>query len=119
MLAEHTPAPIYPMIRNEQLDELQDNHIYEICTWPAYYSDQQCMDSLRKNPDPNVVLYIALMKGITPIITVGDHKAFVADFSKSKPKKKDRKLPRFGSKVKDKLENTLRLKRLTNSSKST
>jgi hypothetical protein len=51
------------------------------------------------------------MKGITPIVTVGDHKAFVADFSKPKPKKKDRKLPRFGSKVKDKLENTLRLKR--------
>tara|TARA_R110000796_G_scaffold72494_2_gene163812 strand:+ start:484 stop:840 length:357 start_codon:yes stop_codon:yes gene_type:complete len=118
MLAVHTPAPVYPMVRNEQLDELQKNHLYEICTWPAYYSDEYCMNSLRKNADPNVVLYIALMKGITPIVTIGDHKAFVADFSKPEPKKKDRKLPRFGSKVKDKLENTLRLKRSksTNSS---
>ena len=111
MLAVHTPAPVYPMIRNEQLDELQENHLYEICTWPAYYSDEFCMNSLRRNSDPNVVLYVALMKGITPIVAVRDYKAFVADFSNPTPKKKDRKLPRFGSKVKDKLENTLRLKR--------
>ena len=61
MLAVHTPAPVYPMIRNEQLDELQENHLYEICTWPAYYSDEFCMNSLRRNSDPNVVLYVALM----------------------------------------------------------
>jgi hypothetical protein len=96
MLAAHTPAPEYPMVRNEQLDELQQN----------------------QNTDPNVILYVALMKGITPIVTVGDHKAFVADFSKPKQTKRERKLPRFGSKVKDKLENTLRLKRLSHSSKS-
>lgn len=113
MLAVHTPAPEYPMVRNEQLDELQKNHIYEICTFPMHLPDKVCMDILRNNTDPNVILYVALMKGITPIITVGDHKSFVADFSKPEPTKKERKLPRFGSKVKDKLENTLRLKRLS------
>ena len=118
MLAEHTPAPVYPMIRNELLDKFQNNHIYEIVTFPMHLPDEICMNELRGNTDPNVILYIALMKGITPIVTVGDHKAFVADFSKSKPKKKDRRLPRFGSKIKDKLENTLRLKRSSNSSKS-
>ena len=116
MLAVHTPAPEYPMVRNEQLDELQKNHIYEICTFPMHLPDDLCMKMLRSNSDPNVILYIALMKGITPIVTVGDHKSFVADFSKPEPTKKERRLPRFGSKVKDKLENTLRLKRSSNSS---
>ena len=118
MLAAHTPAPEYPMVRNEQLDELQQNHIYEICAFPMHLPDEVCMNMLRANTDPNVILYVALMKGITPIVTVGDHKAFVADFSKPKQTKRERKLPRFGSKVKDKLENTLRLKRLSHSSKS-
>lgn len=111
MLDEHTPKEEYPMVRNEQLDKLQKNHIYEICTWPMHYSDQYCMNELRKNTDPNVIMYIALMKGITPIITIGDHKAFVADFSEPVIGKKDRKLPRFGSKIKEKEEYILRTKR--------
>jgi hypothetical protein len=117
MLAVHTPAPVYPVIRNEQLDELQKLHIYEICIWPAYFSDQYCMNSLRQNSDPNVIMYIALMKGITPIITIGDHKAFVADFSEPVIGKKDRKLPRFGSKIKNKEEDKLKSqrKKLSNS----
>jgi hypothetical protein len=52
-----------------------------------HYSDELCMDELRRNTDPNVILYIALMKGITPIVTIGDHKSFVADLS---PPKKDK-----------------------------
>lgn len=117
MLDEHTPKEEYPMVRNEQLDKLQKNHIYEICTWSMHYSDQYCMNELRKNTDPNVIMYIALMKGITPIITIGDHKAFVADFSEPVIGKKDRKLPRFGSKIKNKEEDKLKSqrKKLSNS----
>ena len=76
------------MVRSEILDDLQEKHCYEIVTWPMHYSDEQCMNMLRTNSDPNVVLYIALMGGITPIITVGGHKAFVADFTKHKKKSK-------------------------------
>lgn len=72
------------MVRSEILDRLQDKHCYEIVTWPMHYSDEQCMNMLRTNSDPNVVLYVALMGGITPIITVGGHKAFIADFTKHK-----------------------------------
>jgi hypothetical protein len=59
MLAAHTPAPEYPMVRNEQLDELQQNHIYEICTFPMHLPDEVCMNMLRANTDPNVILYVA------------------------------------------------------------
>lgn len=91
MLAVHTPSPEYPMLRNKDIDELADRHCYEIVTWPAYLPDEVCMDRLRRNTDPNVIMYVALMKGITPIVTIGDHKSFIADFSK-KPKQR---LPTF------------------------
>jgi len=112
LLAVHTPAPVYPMVRNEQIDELEQQHCYEIVTWPAYFSDEYCMNSLRKNTDPNVILYVALMRGITPIVTIGDHKSFVADFSKPKESKKhSRKLPSRTDKIKKKLEDTFKRKR--------
>jgi len=97
MLARHTPAVFEPrkMIRNRLLDDLQKNHQYEIVKWPMHYPDELCMKLLRVNPDPNVILYVAMMKGITPIVTIGDHKAFVADFTK--PKKSKRHLPKFHS----------------------
>lgn len=93
MLAVHTPAPEYPMLRNKEIDELAEKHCYEIVTWPAYLPDEVCMNRLRKNTDPNVIMYVALMKGITPIVTIGDHKSFIADFSKKKKTK--RHLPMF------------------------
>lgn len=93
MLARHTPAPQYPIVRNTQLDELAKLHLYEVCTWPAYYPDELCMRYLRANRDPNVILFIAQMNGITPIMTIGDHKAFIVDLS---PKKKsNRSLPSY------------------------
>jgi len=93
MLAKHTPAPEYPIVRNKQLDELQKLHLYEVVTWPAYYPDEICMNMLRQNADPNVILFVALMNGITPIMTIGDHKAFIADLT---PKKKsNRSLPSY------------------------
>lgn len=90
MLAKHTPAPLKGMIRNELLNELQAKHQYEIVIWPMHYPDELCMNLLRVNPDPNVIVYIALMKGITPIITVAGHKAFIADLSQRKPSKLQR-----------------------------
>ncbi len=93
MLARHTPAPEYPIVRNTELDELAVLHLYEVVTWPAYLPDEICMKRLRQNADPNVILFIALMNGITPIITIGDHKAFIVDLT---PKKKsNRSLPKF------------------------
>jgi hypothetical protein len=74
-----------------------------------HYSDELCMDELRRNTDPNVILYIALMKGITPIVTIGDHKSFVADLSPpKKDKRRGRKLPKKLNDLRDKLENKLR-----------
>ena len=95
MLAKHTPAPFEPdkMIRNVLLDEMAKNHQYEIVTWPAYLPDEICMDMLRKNTNPNVMLYIANNHGITPIVTVGDHKAFVVSFDKRKKSKRPQ--PKF------------------------
>ena len=46
---------------------------------------------LRRETNPNVIHYVAMMKGITPIITVGQFKSFVATFEK--PKKNKRHLP--------------------------
>lgn len=93
MLAKHTPAPEYPILSNQQLDELQDLHLYEVVTWPMHYPDELCMKLLRNNPDPNVILFIALMNGITPIMTIGDHKSFIVDLT---PKKKsNRSLPSY------------------------
>lgn len=88
MLAAHTPAPEKGVIRNRLIDELQEKHCYEIVTWPAYYPDEICMNMLRENTDPNVVLFIAMMKGITPIVTIGDHKSFIADFTEQKKPKR-------------------------------
>ena len=93
MLAKHTPAPEYPIVRNKQLDELQKLHLYEVVTWPMHYPDEICMKMLRQNADPNVILFVALMNGITPIMTIGDHKSFIADLT---PKKKaNRSLPSY------------------------
>lgn len=114
MLAVHTPAPVYPMIRNELLNDLQRQHVYEITTYPMHYPDELCMKELRMNTDPNVILYIALMGGITPIVTIGDHKSFVADLSRreeEQPKKGGRRLPRARTEVREKLEDGLRHKR--------
>lgn len=93
MLAKYTPAPEYPIVSNKQLDELQDLHLYEVVTWPMHYPDELCMRLLRQNSDPNVILFIAMMNGITPIMTIGDHKAFIVDLT---PKKKsNRSLPSY------------------------
>jgi len=96
LLAVHTPAPFEPNkpIRNGRIDEMTEKHCYEIVRWGAYYSDEQCMNMLRTNGDPNVVTYIALMHGITPIVTIGQFKSFVASFVKVEAKKNDRKLPK-------------------------
>lgn len=93
MLAKHTPAPEYPIVSNKQLDELQQLHLYEVVTWPMHYPDELCMKLLRKISDPNVIMFISLMNGITPIMTIGDHKAFIVDLT---PKKKsNRSLPSY------------------------
>ncbi len=55
MLARHTPAPEYPIVRNTELDELAVLHLYEVVTWPAYLPDEICMKRLRQNADPNVI----------------------------------------------------------------
>lgn len=98
MLAVHTPAPHEwnKPIRNELIEDLMRQHCYEIVRWPAYLSDDECMNRLRRNADPNVILYIALMKGITPITTIGQYKSFIASFDEWKKGKKDRKgLPKM------------------------
>ena len=108
MLAKHTPAPEYPIVRNKQLDELQKLHLYEVVTWPMHYPDEICMNMLRKNADPNVILFIALMNGITPIMTIGDHKAFIVDLT---PKKKsNRSLPSYvtGNNINKNMEQNLK-----------
>ena len=93
MLAKYTPAPEYPIVSNKQLDELQDLHLYEVVTWPMHYPDELCMRLLRQNSDPNVILFIAMMNGITPIMTICDHKAVIVDLT---PKKKsNRSLPSY------------------------
>lgn len=107
MLAYYTPAPQYPIIRNELIDQFQKNHQYEIVTWPMHYPDELCMDYLRRNTNPNVILYIALMKGITPIVTIGDHKSFIVDFTEQ-PKSR---LPRYKTNIKSQLENDIKKKR--------
>ena len=84
------------MFRSETLDDLASKHCYEVVQWPMHLSDEQCMQRLRTNSNPNVILYVALMGGITPIITIGSHKSFVADFSKhSKKDKFNRSQPKF------------------------
>jgi len=81
MIDEFTPDTEGETIRNILIDELQSNRCYEIVRWDAYLTDEMCMDLLRKNTNPNVIMYIAMMKGITPIVTIGQFKSFVADFS--------------------------------------
>jgi len=83
------------VVRNEQIDRLAKNHCYEIVIFPAYLPDSVCMQQLRTNPDPNVIYYIAMMKGITPIVTIAGHKAFVVTLEE--PKKPNRSLPKFHS----------------------
>ena len=81
MLAYYTPAPEYPMIRNGLIQKLADEHKYEVVTWPMHYPDELCMSLLRKNTDQNVMIFVVMMKGITPIMTIGDHKAFIVDLN--------------------------------------
>lgn len=84
MLARFTPAPEYPMIKNDIIQRLADEHKYEVVTWPAYYPDHICMNMLRANTNQNVMMFVVMMKGITPIMTIGDHKAFIADLTFAK-----------------------------------
>jgi len=115
MLAVHTPAPEGPRVRNELIEELFKKHQYEIVTWPAYLPDQICMDKLRRNTNPEIVIYIAFMKGITPIVTIGDHKSFIADFNKEKELKSNkRKLPKFKGNKEKELEKNAKNKRKLN-----
>lgn len=80
-----------PVQKNDIIEDLASKHCYEIVRWGAYFSDEQCMAKLRLVTDPNVLHYVAMMRGITPIITVGQFKSFVATFEK--PKKNKRHLP--------------------------
>ena len=97
MLAVHTPAPFEPKvpIRNETIEELAENHCYEVVRWGAYLTDRICLEQLRQNSDPNVILYIALMRGITPIMTIGQFKSFIVSFEIVKEKKQNRKIPSY------------------------
>ena len=97
MLAVHTPAPFEPKvpIRNETIEELAENHCYEVVRWGAYLTDRICLEQLRENKDPNVILYIALMRGITPIMTIGQFKSFIVSFEIVKEKKQTRKIPSY------------------------
>lgn len=88
MIEEFTPQPEPPVVRNELIDELANEHKYEVCTWPQYYPDELCMRMLRVNTNHTVIMFVVMMKGITPIMTIGDHKAFIADLkftSQSQP----------------------------------
>ena len=97
MLAVHTPAPFEPKkpIRNGTVEELAENHCYEVVRWGAYLTDRACLEQLRQNKDPNVILYIALMRGITPIMTIGQFKSFIVSFAEIKDKKQTRKIPSY------------------------
>jgi hypothetical protein len=97
MLAEHTPAPFEPKkpIRNGDIEDLAKNHCYEVVRWGAYLTDRICLEQLRQNQDPNVILYIALMRGITPIMTIGQFKSFIVSFDQIKDKKQKRKIPSY------------------------
>lgn len=97
MIPQHTPQPFEPtkIIRNETLNEMQKLHQYEIVKWPAYFSDEMCVNMLRMNTDPNVMLFIANNHGITPIVTIGGNKAFIVSFDKRERAK--RHLPKYQS----------------------
>ena len=97
MLAVHTPAPFEPNkpIRNGDVEELAKNHCYEIVRFSAHLPDNIVIKQLREHTDPNVILYIALMRGITPIMTIGQFKSFVATFEVTKDKKQKRKIPKY------------------------
>ncbi len=77
-----------PVQRNTVIDDMAANHCYEIVRWPAYYSDEQCMNMLRHETNPNIIHYVAMMHGITPLITVGQFKSFVATFEQQKKNKR-------------------------------
>jgi len=97
MLAAHTPAPFEPNkpIRNGDVEDLAKNHCYEVVRCGAYLTDRICLEQLRQNTDPNVILYIALMRGITPIMTIGQFKSFIVSFDEIKDKKQKRKIPSY------------------------
>lgn len=94
MPVRHTWEPKKRMFRNENIDILAKDHCYEITKFPAYLPDEIVMQRLRSITDPNVILYIAMMKGVTPIVTIGDHKSFVASLKQPKTTKH---LPKFHS----------------------
>jgi queuine/archaeosine tRNA-ribosyltransferase len=82
------------VMRSEILDNMAKDKVHEILRFPMHLSDEQCMNQLRTNTNPNIILYIAMMKGVTPIITVGQFKSFVATFDKKKEDKKNtRRIP--------------------------
>jgi hypothetical protein len=97
MLAAHTPSPFEPNkpIRNGDIEDLAKNHCYEVVRWGAYLTDRICLEQLRQNQDPNVILYIALMRGITPIMTIGQYKSFIVSFDEIKDKRQNRKIPSY------------------------
>ncbi len=103
-------SPSYrgPVQRNTVIDDMAANHCYEIVRWPAYYSDAQCMNFLRHNTNPNVVHYVAMMHGITPLITVGQFKSFVATFEQQKKNKRHLPVKNNVKKIRKKQEQQLR-----------
>jgi hypothetical protein len=108
MLAVHTPSPdiewvwddspkkwrMKGVMINSIIENMRKDECHEILRFPMHLSDEQCMNQLRRNTDPNIILYIAMMKGVTPIVTVGQFKSFIASFAKKKEDKKNtRKIP--------------------------
>lgn len=108
MLAVHTPSPdiewywddspkkfrMKGVMINKIIEDMRKDQCHEILRFPMHLSDEQCMNQLRTNTDPNIILYIAMMKGVTPIVTVGQFKSFIASFAKKKEDKKNtRKIP--------------------------
>ena len=69
------------LIRNETLNMLAKKHQYEIRVFPMHWTDEMCVNDIRGSADHNLVTYVALMRGVIPILTIAGHKAFVADFS--------------------------------------
>ena len=72
---------------NEQITKLyKENHLLDVARFNAYLPDNIIMNRIRENPD--LAIYVAMMKGIVNLSTIAGVKIFfcyVGDNTKERP----------------------------------
>lgn len=82
---------------NEEISKLwKEKQLLDVARYNSYLPDQVILDRIRVNPD--LAIYVAMMKGIVNLSTIANVKVFFCDVSKSNRSQQSHPNPSYNNK---------------------